>query len=211
MSDTSLVISVSSTVARMQSNYFDKPHSVEGTETRRALAELRQSASRGFGTDPLALQRVLMLLKPPLSESLIGKTDTATPSESAVYHALTLFALHMQSAKHPAHSAKTSFAMACGQLYVQADSGSIKMRFDAMQAAADETARIVHLRSLIALLRSHNIAFDYGWFANDLRSLRLPQRRDGVLLRWGRDFAVGTMPPKKRHDTDPSLIEKTLS
>ena len=60
-----------------------------------------------------------------------------------------------------------------------------------MQVARDEVSRGVHLRSLISLLRAKHIPFDYGRFVGDLRSLQNPQYRNGVLLRWGRDFAVG--------------------
>lgn len=34
------------------------------------------------------------------------------------------------------------------------------------------------------------MGFDYTQFANDLRALDSSDKRAGVLLRWGRDFAM---------------------
>ena len=114
MSAPNLRFSVANTVNRLQTNYLDRPESTEGSEARRVLAELRKSAAREFGTDPLALERVLSTLTPPLSEGELGRGDAPSPSESAAYYALTLFAAHMQSATTPAHTEERTFAMACG-------------------------------------------------------------------------------------------------
>ena len=67
-----------------------------------------------------------------------------------------------------------------------------------MMVAQDEASRMIHIRSLVTLLRRAKLGFDYGQFANDLRVLgdkkatqKELARRQGVLLRWGRDFATG--------------------
>lgn len=193
MSAPNLRLSVTNTVNRLQTNYLERSETIEGAEARRILAELRKSAAREFGTDPLALQYVLSVLTPTLSEGEIGHGDAPSPSESAAYYALTLFALHMQSATTPAHSDERTFAMACGRLKTISDSGSLKARFDAMQTAREESSRLIHLRALVSLLKGEKLAFDYGSLAADLRSLRNPARRDGVLLRWGRDYAIGML------------------
>lgn len=200
MSIPNLRFSVANTAARLQTSYLERPDSIEGTEARRILAELRKSAAREFGTDPLALQLVLSVLTPTLSEGEIGRRDAPSPSESAAYYALTLFAAHMQSATTPAHTEDRSFARACGRLHSISDSASLKPRFDAMQTARDETSRLFHLRTLVSLLRNEKLAFDYGAFAHDLRSLQNPTRRDGVLLRWGRDYAVGMLRPSQQDE-----------
>lgn len=109
----------------------------------------------------------------------------------------------MQGSTAAAHSEDRSFAMACGRLQSISDSGSLKPRFDAMQTAREETSRVVHLRTLVSLLRGEHLAFDYGGFAADLRRLQNPVRRDGVLLRWGRDYAVGMLSPSQ-HDSSNS-------
>lgn len=161
---------------------------------RGTLAELRKAGALKLESHPLALETVLMAMVVPLSEGETGKTDQPTPSERAAFHALTLFGLHMQSAQQPMHSEERSFAAACGRLHAVLDSKSIKPRFDAMQSAFDEETRIIHLRNLVSLLRANKIAFNYGQFAFDLRSLQNRRHRNGVLLRWGRDFAYGTFP-----------------
>lgn len=196
MTKPTLHISIGSTASYLQRNYLDRAETAAGADARRVLAELRQGAARSFDADPLALQRVLMLLEPPLSDDELGRGDTPSPSELAAYNALTLFAQHMQSATKPVHTTECSFARACGRRQTLSESNSIKPRFDAMQSARDEASRVLHLRSLVTLLRSKELAFDYGSFARDLRSLQYPSRRDGVLLRWGRGYAVGTLRPK---------------
>lgn len=187
-----LKLAVTRTVEALQRNYLNNTKNTEGANARRTLAELRKTGSLNFEKHPLALERVLLSLVFPLSDQESGNTDKATPSEQAVFHALTLFALHMQSAQQEVHDPERSFASACGRLYAVSDSNSIKPRFDAMQMPFDETTRVIHLRSLISLLRAKRISFDYGQFAQDLRSLQNPRRRNGVLLRWGRDFARRT-------------------
>ena len=172
MTKPTLHISIGSTASYLQRNYLDRAETAAGADARRVLAELRQSAARSVSTDPLALQRVLMLLEPPLSDDALGHTDKPSPSELAAYNALTLFAQHMQSATKPAHTTECSFARACGRLQTLSESNSIKPRFDAMQSARDEASRVLHLRSLVTLLRSKELAFDYGSFARDLRSLQ---------------------------------------
>ncbi|MEX3505569.1 type I-E CRISPR-associated protein Cse2/CasB [Corynebacterium sp. LK2510] len=189
--DVGLRACVGSTAARLQRNYLDLSHTASGAEARARLAELRTYSSRPVMENPLALGHVLLMLDPPLSEGETGRGDAPSASENAAFHALTLFGVHMQSATQPMHSTETSFAAACGRLFAQSSSKSIKPRFDAMQSAGDEITRITHLRSLVTLLRSQQIAFDYGRFAGDLRSLTYADKRNGVLLRWGRDFGRG--------------------
>lgn len=207
MTQPTLYVSVGNTVTNLQRNYLDRAETAAGADARRILAELRQSAARSFNADPLALQRILMLLEPPLSDNELGHDITPSPSELAAYNSLTLFAQHMQSATQPVHTAECSFARACGRLQTLSESNSIKPRFDAMQSARDEISRVQHLRSLVTLLRSKELAFDYGSFARDLRALQYPSRRDGVLLRWGRDYAVGTLRPKAQRaaEAEPDI------
>ncbi|OHF35730.1 type I-E CRISPR-associated protein Cse2/CasB [Corynebacterium sp. HMSC074A01] len=209
MTDPMLRKSVETTVSILQRNYLDRAHTALGAEARGTLANLRKYASRPVEADPLALQEVLLLLNPPLSDSELGKGTKPSPSEQAAYTALGLFGLHMQSSTQPMHTREQTFAFACGRLHRLSDSKSIKSRFDAMQVARDEVSRGVHLRSLISLLRTKHIPFDYGRFVGDLRSLQNPQYRNGVLLRWGRDFAVGTTRGKPGETSEDSATSTT--
>lgn len=181
---------VGATAHRLQSQYLGEHGDTHQAGARGVLAELRRDAGAPIDKDPLALARVLAALTPPLSEFEIGRGDAASPSEKAAFHALTLFAVHMQGSTRPVHQPKTSFAAACGRMNATSASSSLKPRFDAMLVARHARSQLTHMRSLVTLLRSHDLGFDYGQFAQDLRSLSNPAQRSGVLLRWGRDFAL---------------------
>lgn len=186
-----LFSAVGATVTRLQSQILGEQGERAQTQARGTLAELRRRAGQPVDLDPLSLEKTLLALNPSLDDRSIGSTDAASPSESAAFHALTLFALHMQSSTRPMHVRGVSFASACGRLHSESDSASLKPRFDALLLARSARARLTHTRSMVTLLRSSQLGFDYASFANDLRSLEYPDRRPGVLLRWGRDFAMG--------------------
>lgn len=191
---TSLAESVGATANRLQQQFLSTTDERAASSARAALAVLRRGAGTKPLDQPLIAEMVLEQLTPPLDGALRGLGDDFSNSERAAYNALTLFALHMQSADRPFHIRGRSFGAAAGILYRQEGaSGSIKPRFDAMISARDETSRLVHARSLITLMRSREIGFDYGRFAADLRTLAGPKRA-GVLLRWGRDFAYSPRP-----------------
>lgn len=181
---------------KLQNAYLGNPNDAATHTARARLADLRRNGSLSLEHDPLALERVLFALLPEFDEELLGKGDAPSPSEEAAFVALTLFAIHMQSAKEPMHRPGTSFAFACGQLNARGLSGSIKSRVDAMLLAGHEGARLKHVRSLVTLLRSQNLGFDYGRLAHDLRALRDPKKRPGIQLRWSRDFSLGTFNSK---------------
>lgn len=197
-----LAVAVGTTVNRLQSDYLSG-----GSKTPAArgfLAELRRSAGRPALSDPLALERVLSTMCPVLTEGEVGAQDRPSPSEEAAYQALAFFVLHMQSATAPVHVRGTSFATACGLLAARSESKSMKPRFDALLLAQNPHSRLTHVRSLITLLRGQQLGFDYGAFAWDLRALMNPRHRDGVLLRWGRDFALAPYRKNRRAESHPT-------
>lgn len=195
---------VGASAATLQAQYLGTRGERQQVRARGRLAVLRRSA--GFTPDqhPLALQDVLDALEPGLRDADLGKGDAPSRSERAAFDAMTLFALHMQSATSPMHVHGRSFGTAVGLLRRQSESGSLKPRFDAMLAARDERSRLTHARSLITLLRGAGIGFDYGLFARDLRTLASAHRA-GVLLRWGRDFAM--TPRSEPSDSAPAGAE----
>lgn len=194
-----LQVAVGSTTQRLQADYLGGRGERASTEARARLAELRRSAGFTPQQHPLTLQVVLDSLRPPLADADLGTGDAPSPTERAASDALTLFALHMQSAQRPAHLRGESFGRAMGRLYRASSSKSLKPRFDAMLAARDERSRMQHARSLITLLRGAGLGFDYGMFAQDLRTLS-SRHRAGVLLRWGRDFARLPQPAAAKPD-----------
>lgn len=189
---------VARTAETLQRDLLHSPNHAKQAHTRGVLATLRKYSAVQLEEHPLALEEILLLLEPPLSELELGRGDTASASELAAFHALTMLGVHMQSATTDAHIAGQSFAKACGRFYAQSQSQSTKPRFDALMVAPDEASRMIHIRSFVTLLRGAKLGFDYGQFANDLRVLssatatqKEQARRQGVLLRWGRDFAAG--------------------
>lgn len=93
------------------------------------------------------------------------------------------------------HDAKVSFGRAVGKL-VGNTTSSMKKRFDSLLTAQTENARQHYLRSLITLLRSKSIAFNYGQFAVDYMYLQNPSTRKNVLYRWNSEFSYGLVPPR---------------
>lgn len=197
-SKPTLRIAVARTASDLQFAILHSPNHAASAQARATLATLRKYASAPLKAQPLALEEVLLTLQPALSEGEIGKGHNPSRSEEAAFHALVMFGTHMQSATTDAHVEGQSFARACGRFFAQSESHSTKPRFDAMLVSRDETSRLIHIRSLVTLLRGAKIGFDYGQFAQDLRTLNArtssqteQNRRQGVLLRWGRDFAAG--------------------
>ncbi|MDY5152550.1 CRISPR system Cascade subunit CasB [Actinobaculum suis] len=193
------------TCKRLQNGYLADSNSPEHHKARADLAKLRRYASLDISNNPLALAQALFVMEGEFGEKLAGHGDKPSPSEHAAYIALTLFAIHMQSASQEVYLDDVSFAQACGNLYrkLEGSSGSIKPRIDAMLLAGSERARLVHIRSLITMMRAQDIGFDYGRLAVDLRTLANPKKRAGVQLRWGRDFVRGsysaTPTPDQKH------------
>lgn len=196
-----------SAAATLQTAYLNDRGDRAATHARATLASLRHAVSSSPQHDPIAWQEVLELAVPYLPDELIGHSDYPSRAERAVFDALTLFSLHMQSQHVAMHQAGKSFAKAVGELIARRDSESIKPRFDAVVLARNEQTRRHHLRSLVALLRAEAIGFDYGWFASDLAQLSHPSssRRNAVLLRWGRDVVLGQMPARPS-DTEHSTV-----
>ncbi len=161
----------------------------DSSVTRANLARLRAAAGRTSEQDPLAWSIVLEHILPDFRWA--GKGDSPSQAESAAYTALTLYALHQRSLNKPMHVANNSLGYAVAQVAKETESKSVKGRLDALVTASTQRAINYHLRSLISLLNAHEVPLDYGRLAQDLWSLQQPQRRDGVILRWSRDFANG--------------------
>ena len=165
------------------------------------LAQLRRGAGKVPTDYPHLMGMVLVLEnedkkdRQAFPEQCRGKGDRPNDAEIAAYTALTLFALHQQSQKQSMHDAEVSFGNAVGKL-VGDTTTSMKKRFDSLLTAQTEKARQHYLRALITLLRSEEIAFDYGGFAVDYMYLQHASTRKNVLYRWNREFSKGLIPPR---------------
>lgn len=165
------------------------------------LAQLRRGAGKVPTDYPHLMGMVLVLEnedkkdRQAFPEQCRGKGDRPNDAEIAAYTALTLFALHQQSQKQSMHDAEVSFGNAVGKL-VGDTTTSMKKRFDSLLTAQTEKARQHYLRALITLLRSEEIAFDYGGFAVDYMYLQHASTRKNVLYRWNHEFSKGLIPPR---------------
>ena len=180
-------------VAKVMRLYHQKSNGVSAATAQ--LAQLR----RGVGVSPFQYPELLGIILEKedgtegIPEQDRGRGEQPSNAESAAYTALTLFALHQQSQNQPMHDAEVSFGNAVGKL-VGDTTTSMKKRFDSLLTAQTENARQHYLRSLITLLRSEGIAFDYGRFAVDYMRLLNPATRQKVMYRWNRDFSYGLIP-----------------
>ena len=186
-------------VAKVMRLYNQKSNGVSAATAQ--LAQLR----RGVGDSPLQHPELLGIILEKedgtegIPEQYRGKGDQPSNAENAAYTALTLFALHQQSQNQPMHNAEVSFGNAVGKL-VGDTTASMKKRFDSLLTAQTENARQHYLRSLITLLRSEGLAFDYGRFTVDYMYLLNPATRQKVLYRWNRDFSYGLIPARSKND-----------
>ena len=182
-------------VAKVMRLYHQKSNGVSAATAQ--LAQLR----RGVGVSPFQYPELLGIILEKedgtegIPEQYRGRGEQPSNAESAAYTALTLFALHQQSQNQPMHDAEVSFGNAVGKL-VGDTTTSMKKRFDSLLTAQTENARQHYLRSLITLLRSKSIGFNYGQFAVDYMYLQNPSTRKNVLYRWNCEFSYGLVPPR---------------
>lgn len=155
---------------------------------RATLAQLR----RGIGKPPGSAPELWNATFQGLPEDLMGAGNKPTRAEWAVHTALTLYALHQQG-KSPReksmHRQGHRLGMAVRDLVHGEDEESrIKRRFDAVATAGGLIELSNHLRGLIQLLKSEDIALDYAQLTEDIYRYQFSGARDSVRLNWGRDF-----------------------
>ncbi|GAA4362756.1 type I-E CRISPR-associated protein Cse2/CasB [Paeniglutamicibacter cryotolerans] len=169
-------------------NQLFRGYAANAANEVKAMAHLRQAVGQPPGSNPAIWEFTLM----GLPERLQGKGKNPSPSEWASHLALCLYAVHQQSTRDRSmHSAVRPFASSIRELATSGDRSpeSVKRRFDALATSTSPQEIQHHVGSIIRLLRTSGIAFDYAMFAVDLRGLMTPKDRKAVLLRWGRDFA----------------------
>ncbi|MDD3573290.1 MAG: type I-E CRISPR-associated protein Cse2/CasB [Eubacteriales bacterium] len=160
--------------------------------TRASLARLR----RGLGKPPGSMPDLWDLTLEGMPQELAGFDGQPSWGEWAIHLALTLFALHQQGKNWKTDGMNKpgqALGKAARQLVKNEDDmARVKRRFD--QAITSDSPQEVarHLRSLVQLLRASGIALDYPALAEDLYRYQIPEARDGVRLKWGRDFFAAT-------------------
>jgi CRISPR system Cascade subunit CasB len=161
-----------------------------------ALARLRRGIGRVPGFD-YTLEDYLWVPDGLLNRRPGGEADDA---EYAAHDSITLYALHQQSRRERMHADGSGLGAAMARLVRAVDGpDGVRRRFAALGTASSYPETVYHLRSLVTMLREHQIPLDYGLLADDLRRLRRPANRARVQAAWGREFF--------RHRTDESTPE----
>ena len=173
-----------------------------------ALARLRRGMGRPPGFD-FTLERYLQV-----PEHLLGRRpdDDAQPAdtEQAVHDAVTLYALHQQSRRERMHVDGRGLGRSLADLVrVSGGPEGVRRRFAALGTASTYHESIYHLRSLITMLREHQIPLDYGLLADDLRTLLRPGGQARIQAVWGREFFRTR--PATTADASTDTSEENLS
>lgn len=170
--------------------------------SKAALAQLRNAIRRPLGSDPT----VWGIVFDEFPDELVGRGDEPNRAETAAYTALSLFAIHMQSAREPVHVDGIGLGRAIRRLSRSQNedgpSSPVMRRFHALGTSADLPETIHHARGLIQQLRSASISLDYGRLAEDFVGLQSPDRADSVRLRWARDLYRFDSSSNDDHSTD---------
>lgn len=155
---------------------------------RGMLAQLRHAASAPPGT----VAAVWPITAEGIPED-VGRTDRER-LEAAIHLALTQWATHQQSRATAMHVAGQPFGRAVRLLAERGAGGGevhetpVYRRFTSLSTSSSRAGIEAHARGLIGQLRSAEIGFDYGDYADDLYWLLTPGRAPSVHRAWGRDF-----------------------
>jgi len=160
----------------------------DSSYSRAMCARLR----RAIGKPPGAVPDIWEITLTGMPEQWRSSDDgMVSHAEWAIHTALTLYAIHRQSAEGSVNKKGESFGKAIAQL-IRRDSNrldSVKRRFNAVATATDFTELAHHARGIIQLLKQDNRQpMDYPSFAQDLFWFQMPGGADRVRLRWGEDF-----------------------
>lgn len=170
---------IASRIEEIQPDYRDRK-----SWALEVLAKLRRGVGKEPGSTPEHWYETLARVRLPLSDD-----EEVSPQERAAHGAMTLYAVHQQSRSKPMHRRGRGLGSAVRTLCRKAPSDeAVLRRFHALGTAAEFREVMHHARALISLLRTYEIALDYGRLADQLADLQNPDRRDGVRLAWGREF-----------------------
>lgn len=167
------------------------------------LAKLRRGIGKTPGSSPDIWEDTIGRLP----ESLQGEYNKPNYAEWASHLAITFFAFHQQSLDikdKQMHKEGETLGRAVRKLVTSPeDEARIKRRFDQVATADSQEELAHHLRGLISLLRAGEIPLDYAALARDLYLYQIEEARDGVRLRWGRDFYFGV-----KDEDNKSIVDK---
>lgn len=173
-------------IRRLQTMYLSG--SSLASEARATLARLRRP---GHVSRWMVEGAVLMDDLPDLGLSARGEERMIT----AIRVALELYAWHQQSRVVPMAfvpeqgDRRRSFGHSCRLVEPDLDDAAgIRRKLAAVESAAGLSEMEHQLRGLIALMRGKNVQVDYRTLAADLYLLQGEKTREGVFMRWSRDY-----------------------
>lgn len=161
-------------------------------ESKSALAKLRQALSSNEA-GAVSAHTFVPITKYRLTSS--GEEprlpdSRMTEAENAVHAAMTLYAVHQQSLYERMHGSKAARPGSAFALLVAEGMSeqALRRRFDSMLTATNYPALLMHLRTLVRLLRDRGIPMDYGQFTRDLYEWQFDFANTGIRVSWSRDF-----------------------
>lgn len=196
-------------MVRQKIHWLDRVDSGQ-SDARAALAMLR----RGLGKAPAEIPDIWAITMTRSEDA----ADSALPDERtewAVHIALTLYALHRQGKsgsmndsgreENGVHRSGNSFGGAMGALRrmnVDHAAGVVR-RFNSSVTSEGLAEFSRHAMGAVQLLRASEqpVQLDYPAFAGDLFDYQFASRREGVVLKWGRDFWRDFSPKPKEQKT----------
>lgn len=108
---------------------------------------------------------------------------------TAAHHTLAFYACHQQSKTTFLHRRGVSVGAAARQLQAAMPSKEgAALRFRAARGADSLPELLGHLRTLISLMRTYDVALDYVALAEALARWEHPEARNRIRRRWGLDF-----------------------
>ena len=169
--------------------------STRESQVKATLANLR----RGVGKVPGELPELWGMLFQNFPEELNEKVSETEPSKAewAAYLSLTLYALHQQGhdiVTANMNSSGIGLGTAVRRLIPEgedAESSSAFRRFQTLATASDIKELSHHLRGIVQLLSQAGIGLDYAKLSEDLYHYQFEESRDGVRLKWGRQYFGG--------------------
>lgn len=187
--------------ASHRQHFWERAHADSGEDGRPPapggadLAALR----RGIGKEPGTVPQLWPFYT---TLSFDGRLSHALRAEHV---ALTLFAVHQQSQRLSVHQRGAGLGQAARRLR---DSGkfspeAVDRRFAAAATATSIAELAVHLRGLVAQMRSLNPppSLDYTALFRDLRQWQRPDLAPRVRRRWGSDYFVHRQAPESGADS----------
>lgn len=162
----------------------------ESATARASLAQLRRAVARPPGSVPEAWGDTIGLLP----DALLGRGDLPSRFEQAAHTAMTLYAVHQQGKSGRMHMPGERFGRVVYRLARERavgdepESKAVRRRFDAVVTAGTPAEIQHHLRGLVLLLRTEDLALDYGRLAYDLSRVASRATARATRLHWARDY-----------------------